>query len=375
VLSSSANESITLAAKGSGGVQLNTANVGYLQKNGVANIAWSGVSVRFETTATATASTVRFSYIGAADTSLTASAEAPSTYFNIGQTRQHATGALTLQRDFRITGSTHSFVGASTLTDAAAFSVDGPCIAGTNATITNSHGIYVPTRALTGTITNAFGLSVAAPSGATNNYAAYFNGTLYQNGNIELGHASDTTISRVSAGVVAVEGVNLAKITDVDKTLPFDAAAMIPRTTNGCGVNSTETGIINYDSMDFDSTTAEYAQVWCYLPANYTTSATVTAKFSWTADSGSGGVVWACAARCFSDDAALNQAQGTAQQIADTFITAGDEHTTSSTPAITIAGSPAAGNRVCFEFSRLPADGSDTLAVDARLKSVEITYT
>lgn len=35
--------------------------------------------------------------------------------------------------------------------------------------------------------------------------------TLTTTGNIELGNASDTTISRVSAGVVAVEGVNLVK--------------------------------------------------------------------------------------------------------------------------------------------------------------------
>ena len=33
--------------------------------------------------------------------------------------------------------------------------------------------------------------------------------TLTTSGNIELGHASDTTISRVSAGVVAIEGVNI----------------------------------------------------------------------------------------------------------------------------------------------------------------------
>ena len=124
-----------------------------------------------------TASTVRFSYTGAADTALTASTEAPDAYFNMGQTRQHATGALTLQRDFRITGSNHSFVGASTITNAAALAIDGPPKAGTNATITNSTALYIPTLALSGgTVTNSYGLNVAAASGATNNYAAIFTG-------------------------------------------------------------------------------------------------------------------------------------------------------------------------------------------------------
>lgn len=40
-------------------------------------------------------------------------------------------------------------------------------------------------------------------------------GITYIAGSIELGHASDTTISRASAGVIAVEGVNLLRVGDV----------------------------------------------------------------------------------------------------------------------------------------------------------------
>lgn len=119
-----------------------------------------------------TAATVRFSYTNAADASLTTGTEAPNVYFNLGTSRNHATGALPLQRDFRITGSPHSFTGASTLTTAAAFSVDGPDLAGTNATISTSTGIYVPGVVLSGgTVTNSVGLDVQASSGGTNNYA------------------------------------------------------------------------------------------------------------------------------------------------------------------------------------------------------------
>jgi len=136
---------------------------------------FTGTPTAFTPGASVTASTARFLFTGASDVTLTASTEAPNVYFNMGQTRQHSTGTLSTQRDFRISPSTHSFVGASTLTNAAALSIDGPANGGTNATITNSSALYVPTSALTN-VTNSYGLNVAATTGATNNYAAIFNG-------------------------------------------------------------------------------------------------------------------------------------------------------------------------------------------------------
>lgn len=136
---------------------------------------FTGTPTAFTPTASTTAATTRFLFTGAADTTLTASTEAPNVYFNMGQTRQHSTGTLSTQRDFRISPSTHSFVGASTLTNAASLVIDGPSNGGTNATITNSSALYVPTSALTN-VTNSYGLNVAATTGATNNYAAIFNG-------------------------------------------------------------------------------------------------------------------------------------------------------------------------------------------------------
>ena len=40
-------------------------------------------------------------------------------------------------------------------------------------------------------------------------------GNVETTGDIELGHASDTTISRVSAGVIAVEGKTISTVDDV----------------------------------------------------------------------------------------------------------------------------------------------------------------
>jgi len=136
---------------------------------------FTGTPTAFTPTTSTTAATTRFLFTGAADTTLTASTEAPNVYFNMGQTRQHSTGTLSTQRDFRISPSTHSFVGASTLTNAASLVIDGPSNGGTNATITNSSALWVPASAVTN-ITNSYGLNVAATTGATNNYAASFTG-------------------------------------------------------------------------------------------------------------------------------------------------------------------------------------------------------
>lgn len=57
---------------------------------------------------------------------------------------QHATGAITTQRDFVIDARTHTFVGASTITDAATLYITGAPIAGTNATITNAMSLWIP---------------------------------------------------------------------------------------------------------------------------------------------------------------------------------------------------------------------------------------
>ena len=89
-----------------------------------------------------------------------------------------------------------------------------------------------------GTLTNATGLPVSGISASTS--AAIGVGT------IELGHATDTTISRVSAGLVAVEGVNVvtetAAQTLTNKTLTTPVISTI--TNTGTLTLPTTTGTI-----------------------------------------------------------------------------------------------------------------------------------
>ena len=120
----------------------------------------------------------RFLFKAASDTALQASQESPMLQFdwsNGGNARQHSTGAIALQRDTLINPSLHSFVAASTITDAATVGIAGQPNAGNNATITNSHGLFISGASLSNT-TNGIGLTVLAPSGATNNFAEKISG-------------------------------------------------------------------------------------------------------------------------------------------------------------------------------------------------------
>jgi hypothetical protein len=154
------------------------------------------------------------------------------------------------------------------------------------------------------------------------------------------------------------------------------AAQWIPRTTNGCGIDSRElaTNKINTDELLFDPGTAEYAQAMVVLPNNWN-AGTVTARFFWTASTGSGAVVWALRARSYADDDALDQAMGTAQSVTDTLLATNDMHISAATSAITIGGTVANGNAIIFEAYRDATNGSDTLGSDARFLGLQITYT
>jgi hypothetical protein len=151
------------------------------------------------------------------------------------------------------------------------------------------------------------------------------------------------------------------------------ASAWIPKTTAGCGVDSRETTTNdqNFDELLFDTGSDEFADALVVMPSNYN-NGTITARFYWTAASGSGTVEWAIQGRAFANDDALDTAAGTKQAVNDTLIAANDMHITSATSACTIGGTPAANTPIQFTIYRDVSE--DSLAVDARLLGVEIIF-
>jgi hypothetical protein len=202
---------------------------------------------------------------------------------------------------------------------------------------------------------------------------------------LELGAAAtDTTLSRLSAGVAAVEGVAIITTTTGDSrymkqglvTVPVLAGGMQPATTNGAalGVIETTTNKVLYKTLDFDQTTQEFAGFGVPFPKSYN-NGTVTFQPIWTFASGTGGVVWALQGLACSDGDATDTAYGTEQTSTDTAQTAGMAHVGPTSSAITIAGTPATSDFVFFRVKRVPADGGDTLTGDARLIGIRLFFT
>jgi hypothetical protein len=151
---------------------------------------------------------------------------------------------------------------------------------------------------------------------------------------------------------------------------------MVARTTNGAATGTTElaTNDVMLKTFDFDTTTEEGVQFMISMPKSWD-EGTVTFVPHWTAASGSGGVVWGLAGIAFSNDDAMDTAFGTIQTSTDTLLTANDNHAGPESSAITIGGSPAAEDLVAFQVTREVADGSDTIAVDAKLIGIKLFYT
>ncbi len=162
------------------------------------------------------------------------------------------------------------------------------------------------------------------------------------------------------------------------QTIWLPAVAMSPATTNGATVTQIEgtDGRPEIAALSFDPSTQQFAQFAIAMPKSWNNS-TITAQFFWSHPSTTTnfGVTWSIAGVAISDTDAIDAAYGTAQTVSDTGGTTGTLYVTSATSAVTIGGTPATGDLVYFHIARVPADGSDTMAVAANLIGVKIIYT
>lgn len=155
------------------------------------------------------------------------------------------------------------------------------------------------------------------------------------------------------------------------------AAAFTAATTNGAAPVAAETttnkDVLN--TLDFDAATAESAQFTLGLPDSYDGSV-VRARVFWThpATTTNFGVVWRLSGAARGDNEALDTAFGTAVTVADTGGTTNNLYVSAETPDITIGGSPVARDLAHFKLERVPTDGSDTMAVDAKVLGIMLYF-
>lgn len=162
-------------------------------------------------------------------------------------------------------------------------------------------------------------------------------------------------------------------------SIPIMAGGMLPSISGGAGAHSGVASGSNLPDiwyLAFPDAADRYAQFAIPMPKKWD-EGTVTFKPIWSHSSTATNftVVWSLQAVAIGNDDTIAASYGAAQTSTDTGGTTDDLYVGPESSAITIAGTPAAEDVVFFRLARLGTDGSDNLAVDARLHGIILYYT
>ena len=230
---------------------------------------------------------------------------------------------------------------------------------------------------------NAYDGLVKISGGATSAVALPLT---HENGGLEADVSAYAGLVKIAAGatsaVTNLAGLNTALGTNLldsgqYREVWIDAAAMVPRDTNGAEAATEEyaTNDIMVDHYLFDGATEEGVQFKLALPDTWNIG-TVKVKVYWdaaTSASASDTVEWGVAGGSYANDDPIDAALGTPATINDVVIAVGDLHISPASSAITIANTPALGDMLIFEVTRQVA-GTDDMTEDAKLLGVSIQY-
>lgn len=188
--------------------------------------------------------------------------------------------------------------------------------------------------------------------------------------------ASSGSAADLSTGTLPDARLSSAATPYGRMSLPIPASAMRTATTNGPARGTFDGTNLQCDTLDFDTSTQETAYFEIRMPVEWD-EGTVTFDLDWmhASTTTNFGVVFELSGVAVSNDDPADASYGTAQTVTDTGGTTTDHYTSPESSAITIAGTPQAGDFVQFRLRRVPANGSDTLAVDARVRGINLYYT
>ncbi|WP_336799618.1 hypothetical protein [Kaistia sp. MMO-174] len=157
------------------------------------------------------------------------------------------------------------------------------------------------------------------------------------------------------------------------QTIWIPAGAMMPRATSPAGRGKYDSGSndISLSTMDFDTTTQEYAHFAVAMPKGWDVG-TVTFIPYWTNTGGATGqnVVWSLAGRALGNADGINGVFGTAQVSDDAWNGQNWLYIGPESAPIEIGNTPAESDLVVFEVSRVVA--SDNMAGDAILIGIKL---
>ena len=183
------------------------------------------------------------------------------------------------------------------------------------------------------------------------------------------------------SGVIKAEDsggtVSAVKIAGTE-TMWIPANALYLPTTNPADAASVETTAVRPELkvLDFDASTAQYAQFAIAMPKSWNLS-TVTYQVFWTpSTTNTGNCIFGLQGVSCTEGDTADVAFGTAIEVTDAGIgTVEDVQMTAVSSAMTIAGSPADDDQTFFQLYRDAADGSDTFTGEARVLGIKLFYT
>ena len=197
-------------------------------------------------------------------------------------------------------------------------------------------------------------------------------------GTIKRGDVSLLADAIDGAGIDASAGT-LVNAAIGKQSMWIPATAMYPTATAGCAaITSVETtaGRPDMKVLDFDASSDENAQFSVAMPS-YWNEGTITYQVFWTTTAtDTDGVAWSLSGVCVSDNDTIDVAFGTAVVVTDDALGAAEDLcVTAESGAVTLGGSPAAGDLAYFNIERDVSDANDDMAEDARLIGIKIFYT
>lgn len=201
--------------------------------------------------------------------------------------------------------------------------------------------------------------------------------TTLTNKTIALG--SNTVSGTAAQFDTACTDDNFLFDSDLGKQTVFvPASSMSAASTNGPASADIEatTNAQNYTVLDFDASTDEYAHFQIAMPKGWN-EGTITFQVFWsTTATDTDGVAWGLQGVAVSDGDTVDASWGTAVVVTDDAQSAaGDVLVTAESSAVTIAGTPAAGDLCFFRLFRDVSDANDDMTEDARLVGVKLLYT
>ena len=162
------------------------------------------------------------------------------------------------------------------------------------------------------------------------------------------------------------------------ETMWVPASAMYGPTTNPADAAQVETTATRPDLkvFDFDASTKQYTQFTVAMPKSWN-EGTVTYQVYWSpSTTNTGNCIFGLQGVACADGDTIDVAYGTAVNVTDAGIgTVEDQQISSESGAVTVAGTPAAGEQSYFQFFRDAADGSDTFTGESRVLGIKLFFT